>query len=334
MFSKFLRIHFSLSCLLLSMIGAINYIVDPLWYYQGNKITKVNMIYDEKLTKTNLYLTTQNHNYDCFIFGSSRTTLLSSNSLSKNKCFNYSFSGGLIEEFVKYAEFIKKKGANPKKIYLGIDHYNFDPKKKVKHNFVVNKPKSIYQYYLFSSDILNLSLRTILRDWNRSMFYDRKFQVKMFVHARKYKPQFSKVESKETCNLYRLKFYKKLRNIFPEAEFISYVPPISGWYLVNNSYSRGLMNCQLQGIHQASHFFDAMYDFSYSSSVTNNTENTYNGSHFYPEVNDRIAAILEGKQSDFGIRVDQMNLDEYQDFHGKRLKEFLEKQGKEELWRG
>jgi hypothetical protein len=334
MFIKFLKRHFLISSFLLSLIGVINYIVDPLWYNQGNKINQVNLAVNERLSKTNLYLDVKNTNYDCFIFGSSRVTLLNSNSLKNNKCFNYAFSGGTIEEFVKYAEFVKQKGASPKKIYLGIDAFNFDPKNKIAANVVVPQPKPIFQPYLFSSDNLNFSIRAIRGDYNLPRFYDREFQAQIIDNAPEYKPKLSKSISNEACNLSRIDSYKKLRNIFPQAEFISYVAPISPWWVYNKSYSRGLMQCQLQGIHQVSRFFDKMYDFSYPSPITTNLKNTYDGSHFYPQVNDKIAEILEGKQSNYGIRVDKMNLDRYQEFYRKRLKEFLDKQGREELWRG
>ena len=235
---------------------------------------------------------------------------------------------------MKYAEFVKQKGANPKKVYLGIDTFNFDPKNKISTNVVVSQPKPIFQPYLFSSDNLNFSIRAIRGDYNLPRYYDGEFQVQVIDNAPEYKPKLSKSISKETCNLSRVDYYKKLRNIFPQAEFISYVPPVSAWSVFNNSYSRGLMNCQLEAIHQVSQFFDTTYDFSYPSSVTMKTENTYDGSHFYLEVNDQIAEILEGKQSDFGIRVDRMNLDEYQEFYRKQLKEFLQQQGYEELLRG
>jgi len=333
-FGKFLKGHFLVSTVLLSIVGFINYIVDPLWYNQGNQINKINLAVNERLSKTNLYLNLKNTNYDCLIFGSSRVTLLNSKSLKNNKCFNYAFSGGTIEEFVKYAEYVKQKGANPKKIYLGVDAYNFAPEHKIRSNVVVSQPKPIYQPYLFSSDNLNFSIRAIRGDYNLPRFYNQEFQVRVVDNAPKYKPELSKSISKESCNLSRVDYYEKLREVFPKAEFISYVPPISAWEVFKKSYSRGLMNCQLKGIHQVSQFFDKMHDFSYVSSVTTNIDNTYDGSHFYPKVNDKIAEILEGKQSTFGIRVDNMNLNNYQEFHQKRLKEFLDEQGKEELWRG
>lgn len=334
MFGNYLQIYSIVSSAIILSIGAINYTIDPLWYGKGNQLNGINITFNERLTKTNLYLNNGKKKHDCLIFGSSRTTLLNTYSLKKNNCFNYAFSAGTIEEFVKYAEYVKERGANPKKVYIGVDAFNFGADKKIQHNIKVAEPSPIYESYLFSLDALDLSIKTIRKKTRLPRFYDDEFKVKVFEDTPKYKPELIESKSNKKCNFSRISYYKKLQAVFPKAEFIAYVPPISVWKLYNSSYSNGILNCQLQGIHQVSRLFDKMYDFSYVSPVTTNIDNTYDGSHFYPQVNDNIAEILEGKQSDFGIRVDRMNLNEYQQFHKKQLKEFLDKQGKEELWRG
>ncbi|MDJ0675692.1 MAG: hypothetical protein QNJ36_09990 [Calothrix sp. MO_167.B42] len=335
MFSNYLKLYSFVSIFLILFVGSINYIIDPLWYGKGNKLNGINMPFNERLTKTNLYLKNRNK-YDCLIFGSSRTTLLNASSLKNNNCFNYSFSAGRIAEFVKYAEYVKKKGANPKKIYIGVDAFNFDAT-KTEYDITISEPKPIYESYLFSLDTFWLSTKTILnhkKDFIR--FYDDKFKVKVFADAPKYQPKLIKNRSqnKYNCNLESISDYKKLKKIFPHAEFIAYVPPISAWKFYNEIYSTGLFNCKLEGIYQVSQLFDTMYDFSYVSPVTTNIDNTYDGSHFYPKINDKIAEIIEGNKSSFGIRVDKLSLDYYQKFHQKKLKLFLENQGQEKLWKG
>jgi len=63
--------------------------------------------------------------YDCLIFGSSRTTLLSASAFSGYRCFNLSFSGGQIEDFIAYAEYLEHLGMRPKLIIVGVDGFNF-----------------------------------------------------------------------------------------------------------------------------------------------------------------------------------------------------------------
>ncbi|BAZ31645.1 hypothetical protein NIES4074_41180 [Cylindrospermum sp. NIES-4074] len=100
----------------------------------------------------------------------------------------------------------------------------------------------------------------------------------------------------------------------------------------NDSYARGILDCQLQGVYETSKIFDTIYDFSYPSEITIRTDNTYDGSHYYPVVYDQIAKVLEGDKSSFGIRINQYTLNEYQQFYRSQLKEFLLNKGEGERW--
>jgi hypothetical protein len=102
----------------------------------------------------------------------------------------------------------------------------------------------------------------------------------------------------------------------------------------NEQYSPGLMNCQLAGIQQISQQFDAVYDFAVPSALTVRKDNTYDGNHYYPKVYEEIAAVLEGRQSEVGIRVDDYALADYQQLYGIRLRRFLARIGAGERWRG
>jgi hypothetical protein len=330
----YLKTYLTMVSTLLLLIGGINLSVDPLWYTKGNKLNQVNVPYNERLTKTNLFLNSDRQKYDCLIFGSSRATLLGSKAFKNNLCFNYSFSAGTAEEFIKYAEYIKDKGVNPKKIYVGIDAYNFtfDKKTAFKNKVEIPEPKPVYQSYLFSLDTLQMSLKTIFRLNTEIRFYDRDFQGKIFENAPKYKPEFSSKKTHDKCNFSRIASYRQIREIFPNAKIIGYVPPISVWKVFNESYARGLLDCELQGIYEASKTYDLAYDFSYPSEITIKTDNTYDGSHYYPDVHNQIAHILEGERSNFGIIIHEHSLKEYQQFHKTKLKEFLQKEGEGKRW--
>lgn len=330
----YLKTYLTMVSTLISFIGVLNLAVDPLWYTQGNKLNPINVPYNERLTKTNLLLHSDRRKYDCLIFGSSRVTLLNSKALKNNVCFNYSFSAGTAEEFVKYAEYVKEKGVNPQKIYVGIDAYNFtfDKKTALKNKVEVAEPKPAYQSYLFSLDTLQLSLKTIFRLNTEIRFYDQDFQGKVFDNAPKYKPEFVDKKTQEKCNFSRIAYYKQIRHIFPNAKIVGYVPPISVWKLFNESYARGLLDCKLQAIYEASKSYDITYDLSYPSEITTVTYNTYDGSHYYPDVNNQIAQVLEGKLSNLGIRIHQYDLNEYQQFHKSKLKEYLYKEGEGKRW--
>lgn len=325
---SYLKSYFSTIVILFFLIGSINFFVDPLWYFQGNQLTGINPSWNERLTKTNLFLHSQNKNYDCLIFGTSRVTLLNANSLQKNHCFNYSFSAGKIEEFIKYAQYIKRKRFDFHKIYVGVEPFKSTNFKKNTDSLIniMTDPQPVYQTYLFSWNTLWLSLKTIAIKYPHPRFYDQNFigQVADWVPA--YKPEKLKKRldnNYNSCDLSKVELYKKLINIFPNAEFIGFIPPVSAWKVVNTRYAPGLLKCQLEGIHQLSKFFDVMYDFSIPSEETTRTDNTYDGSHYYPEVYNKIARTMEGNRSSFGIQVNEYTLVEYQKLYFRQLQSFL-----------
>ncbi|HEY9301247.1 MAG TPA: hypothetical protein VIQ31_33770 [Phormidium sp.] len=62
----------------LGTIGTLNYLVDPLWYSSGNRLTGENFPFNERISKTNLFLRSNTQDYDCLIVGSSRVIALNS----------------------------------------------------------------------------------------------------------------------------------------------------------------------------------------------------------------------------------------------------------------
>jgi hypothetical protein len=333
----YIKTYFAVASVLLTSVGALNFVVDPLWYRRGNRLTGVNVPFNERLTKTNRLLNSDIAKYDCLIFGSSRLTLLDTKSLKKNNCFNYAFAAGTAEEFAEYAKFAKELGVNPQKVYVGIDAFNFkftidDKNMAFKEEVEVPEPQPMYQSYLFSIDSLKFSINTLIGRFPLERAYNQYFKGTVLELSYSYNPKFVTTKSQEKCDFSRVASYQKIRETFPNAKIIGYVAPISPWEKFNQSYAQGLLDCQLQGIHESSRHFNETYDFSYPSKVTKNTNYTYDGSHYYPYVHERIARILEGENSQFGIRVNQVSLQEYQELHRSKLKTFVEQQGKGHLW--
>ena len=120
---KYLTLLVGSSIAVCLIVFCINLLFDPLWYSNGNQLEGLNYMYDERLSKTNQYLKRRSsHAYNCIIFGSSRTTLLNESLLrDPYRCFNFSFSGGRIQEFLAYAKWLKNRGLNPDFVILGVD---------------------------------------------------------------------------------------------------------------------------------------------------------------------------------------------------------------------
>jgi len=333
--TSYLRIYFAVIILILLMVGVVNLAIDPLWYGQGNRITGINPPWNERIAKTNLFLQHSPQTFDCLIFGTSRTTLLHTDAFKNHQCFNYSFSGAKVEEYVTYGQLIRQKGANPQIVYVEIEPDELNYKRKPQAVEAVDAPMSRYKAYFFSWNTFLLSLRTLQRDYPSVRLYDRNFQGIVAEDAPKYKPKFdSEADKPKQCDLSRLRFFSQLRQTFPEAQFVGFVAPVSIWYLFNKSYSSGLLNCQLSGIYQLNQIFDRVYDFAVPSALTMRTDNTYDGNHYYSSVFDRVADVLEGRNTEIGMLVTNHPLANYQQTYATELQTFLVRAGKKTFWRG
>ncbi|MDJ0589291.1 MAG: hypothetical protein QNJ72_04735 [Pleurocapsa sp. MO_226.B13] len=336
--SKFsFKLYGLVTSILLGSVAGINWLIDPLWYSHGNILTGKNFTFNERITKTNLFFRTKDLvDYDCIILGSSRVTALRTSNFEGKNCFNYALKGGEIPDFVGYAKFLKDENIDPKVVYIGVDGLNFVYKERTKQeSLTVNtlRTKSPLEAYL-SADVLLFSVMTLLGiSPDPGNYYDRDFEPVDFDNPPVYTPEFYKPAAPQKCDLSAVETFANLQNIFPNAKFIGYVPPRSAWSMINDTYGRGLMDCYLLGFHQLAQSYDAMYDFSAPSEITKNPDNTFDGSHFSVTVNNQIAEILQGKEStNFGIRVDKYDFEQYRKLYRQKLKNFLAENEKLELW--
>src|SRR4051812_1404186 len=89
----------SFTFLFLTVVMVVNLLVDPLWYFSGNQVTGKNLFFNEREAKVNQYLKVSDQ-FDCILLGASSATTLNVADIDKLKCFNFSFSGGTLEEFL------------------------------------------------------------------------------------------------------------------------------------------------------------------------------------------------------------------------------------------
>ena len=326
-----------LTFLMLGSVASLNWLIDPLWYSHGNILTGKNFTFNERITKTNLFLRTKDkENYDCIILGSSRVIALRTSNFKNNNCFNYALKGGEIPDFVNYAQSLREEGINPKTVYIGVDGLNFVQKTRTEQEPLALQSlttKSPLEAYL-SADVLLFSAMTLLGiSPDPGNYYDRNFEPVDFADAPTYTPKFYQPSEPQKCDLSAVETFAELRESFPDAKFIGYVPPRSPWSMINDTYGRNLMDCYLLGFHQLAQSYDAMYDFSAPSTVTKNTDNTFDGSHYSVKVNDQIAKVIQGeKDRDFGIRIDQLEFGEYRQIYRQKLRGFLEENDQLQRW--
>lgn len=334
MSKSYLKTYFRVLLVILLTIGCINFVVDPLWYGKGNQLTGKNPPWNERISKTNLFLQTKQE-YNCLILGTSRTTILNSAWLKNHHCFNYSVSGGKLEEIVNYAKYAQEKGMDPVQIYQEIEPDSFNRRSKPRFFDEVTDPMPIFQAYLFSFNTFLLSVRTLVGWYSQARYYNRNFQVELSEDVPRYKPKFSvENEDNKGCDPERTQFFRTLKQTFPNAKFVGFVAPISPWRTYNTRYANGLLNCQLAETYTVAQIFDAIYDFAIPSEVTIDFKNTYDGNHYQSAVFQQIAEVLEERRSDFGLKVNDYSLADYQKLYATQIKAFLEKVGEAERWKG
>ena len=112
-------------CWAAALLGGvvINVLFDPLWYFGGNKLQDHNYAFNERLSKLNIL---KKGNYNCLIFSSSRITFLKPSQLTNANCFNMSFSGRTIDEFIDFTKLIKSRfDIKADYLIVGVDGVNF-----------------------------------------------------------------------------------------------------------------------------------------------------------------------------------------------------------------
>ncbi len=162
---KWLKIWFSITIIFLSIVGAINYIIDPLWTFShSNKFNSIQNHFNERQQKTNYIYFNGLNNYDGVLLGSSRTSYINQNDFHNIHIYNYALNGMHPSDYEGYINFTKNvKGTALKYIIIGADFENSKKheKKELKaSSYYINNTTSLFYRYkmLFSS----VGLKSIL----------------------------------------------------------------------------------------------------------------------------------------------------------------------------
>ncbi len=322
----------------LTCIAAIglNSVVDPLWYFGGNQLTGKNYAFNERQSKLNLLLQDPER-YNCLIFGSSRSTLLPADALAPYQCFNLAFSGGQIEEFIAFAHYLKRKGLRPRYVVVGVDGFNFlesgrDALSIPEHVRHMQAAPSFLRSYL-SLDALHLTLRTLTDDSPLPRYYDRHFDALIKRDVPAFRPERSiegeglrransETRRKQHFVSGNAKRYAQLATVFPDALVVAYVPPVSAWHVADMD-KNGVLPGYIDALYATASSFPVFIDFSMPSSVTWRTDNTYDGSHYGPEVNRSIArTLLAGAPQEWGSAPTTIGLTAYHQRYRAALDRF------------
>ena len=323
--------------LICAVVVAINVVVDPLWYFEGNRLGGRNFGFDERLAKTNR-LRAQEQVPGCLVFGSSRVTLLDEGAVGEPACFNYAFSNGTIEEFVEFAAYVRSLGgAPPELVVVGVDGFNF-----IDHDLVQTvpafvreggDPPSFMTKYL-SLDALEFSLRVVTERTGYKRYYDDAFRARVMPTAGRFEPpavfdpadRFGGLSAGDTnragpFDVDRTREFVRLREETRAARYVGYVPPLSASFIDHLDRS-GRLEGYLERLHAAARAFDVLLDFSVPSEMTTDPANTYDGSHFREASNALVAEGISRGESEFALPVHAISLSAYRDAYRAALREY------------
>jgi hypothetical protein len=306
----------------------VNCLVDPLWYLGGNLVTGINYPFNERLSKFNQLLR-RPQDYDCLIMGSSRATLLPAEKFEGHRCFNLAVSDGQVTEYLMFAQYARMRGMRPSLLIVDTRREDFIGPTRVPDvpDFVRagEAPASIFAAYL-SVDVLALSLRTLSGDAPHHRYYDQNFDARLEVRPaeHRYNPSSPVMPAAPPFDVHpeRTELYIQLRQLFPEARAIGYLPPESAWHIAAFSLTGGL-DQYLAAIGRVAAAYDEFLDFAIPSPLTESREGTYDGSHYSETVNARIVTALLSNKADPGTDWHRENGATIAALYHERLQQFL-----------
>jgi len=286
----------------------VNCLVDPLWYLGGNVLTKINYPFNERLAKI-IRFVPRMADYDCVIFGTSRATLLPENEVKGYRCYNLAVSDGQVGEWLSYADYLRQRGFAPKLMLVELKRGDLVgplPKPEVP-DFVRSgaSPPSILISYL-TLDALDFSIRTLQGDAPHHRYYDADFGAQLEKRSKRhyYNPAgaIKPMEPPTDVHPERAEQYIALRQKFPTARAIGFVPPESAWRMASFSLTDGFGE-YLGAVARIAAAYDVFLDFSIPTKLTESKSpnDTYDGIHYSRAVNGQVLAALLADKTDLAL---------------------------------
>ena len=322
-FLKYFGIYFTF---ILGITFTINYLFDPLWYFGGNKIQSHNYAFNERVSKLNLL---KEGEYNCLIFGSSRTTFLKASQLTNANCFNMSFSGGTIDEFIDFAKLIKSSfDFKIDYLIVGVDVIDFFKNNEHKIWDNAKHPPNLLVTYL-SIDSLIFSKRLFFEQPRLPRIYNSDFEITVIKKLPKFNPHGDLSGSiKGIFDETIIDKYIELNKIFNPVKSIYYVPPLSAWH-IKDAYRNELLEDYISAIYSFKENDLNIVDYSSISEITLELSNTYDGHHYLPRISsligndlNRMLINLKLLEDEFGLQVNNYSYEQYLEDYLFKLKKF------------
>tara|TARA_Y100000591_G_C21832009_1_gene700213 strand:- start:1348 stop:2343 length:996 start_codon:yes stop_codon:yes gene_type:complete len=304
-------------------IFILNYLIDPLWYFSGNKISKTNYVYNERLSKfNNFYYNKDQNKVDCLIFGSSISTTINEKKFKKNNCYNFSFSAGSIKEYRIFLDYLNFLGFEPKKIYLELPIYIPKENYHIYKNLILSYPKINIVGFIPPIVTENL-LKQIIQNEDKKILDNDKINVPDFVKKKESPKKFWNDYFSFNSFVFSIKSIFKISNYTNayDENFIGFVRKDKsqfGKIFKKKKLNQSDLDLIIKNRKELLTIFTEVYDFSVPNEQINNNKNTYDGSHYYEKFISLVADSMEGSKLNYGLKINHF------DYHQNYLKSINE----------
>jgi len=308
-----------------ALIGILNYLVDPLWFFGGNKLQPRNFAFDERIARIARFMSTD-RDFDCYIFGASRVGMMNEHDFKGHSCFMVSFENASPSELIAYASYLKAHARRePALVVVGVDDFDFIDQADAQDVPDVVREGGVPHFwkYYFSWDVATWSLKTLFDLSPKARYFGKDLtgQIRADARAIPVLRMTLKPGRKWHMSLTSVSEYAKFRQLFPEAHLVAYATPVAATRIAEYQAS-GLLPFYIRALSETSTKFDEMYDFSIPSAITADPNLTYDGSHYLPAVSGEIAAAIQRHDPSFGVMLTGRSTEELAADYAKRLLQY------------
>lgn len=327
-YRNFVRCVLIVCFTMLSLIGIVNYVIDPLrMFSHKNRFNEKQLDFDERQQKTN-YLKfvaiPQNIYFDSILLGSSRTTYINQNHFEGLHVFNYAANSLSPYEYDKFIDYFTKTiNKEPKNIILGIDFFGTAIEKNqlfTQDNHLTKTLEPLYKFKtLLNLKLAKYSIRNIKQSSKSSKPYYTRDNIKFLPDSQNYKPKKRQEIEKHFFKFKNYQFdehlkdeYIKLKNTYVNSHFIIYTSPVTCLQLQEyekNNY----LEYYFRWLQELVEVFGEVHHFMYPNSITNDVNNFFDATHMLPKTGDYIAQYITKHQKfrDFGITLTKDNIEQF-----------------------
>lgn len=333
---KWLKKFFLISVFFMTLVGSLNYIVDPVWFFSHSyRFNNLQAGFNERLQKS-VYLTyLDGFKYDGVLLGSSRSTYYNSADFQNKKIFNYAVSGIYPHEYNGLIEYFKRATDQPKLEYiiLGLDFYGSQEHKKsdsrLDSTFHELEDKNTFMFKtLFNLNTFGYSLKNLKR-WISNKTGGRSYTRENFVVVDKVPEK--KVKSKtlnkikryysgyETYNENYTKILTELKVNNPDSMFVIYTTPLAKPFLDKIMQNDQLFQHYTRWIKDIIDVYGEIYFFTqYGDFSCQYATYSRDGDHYYPFIGKYILNVISGAKTSENYE------DTYTMLNKKNIDQFIE----------